>query len=96
MEAALFTAILGGALRDPLLWILGAVIGWNQRRALRMTVSYLFTAGGVWGAIRVSVYLGYGESMGLPVAAVMMAVSISLMIGLGLAVREARWLIDKA
>ena len=95
MEPALFAALLGGALRDPLLWILGAVIGWNQRRALRMTVSYLITAGSVWGTVRVGVYLGFGESMGLPLAAVMVAVSVCLMVGLGLMVREARWFIDK-
>ncbi len=91
MEPGLLTVLLGGAMRDPLLWILGTVIGWDQSRPVRLTVAYLITAGSLWGAIRVAVYVGFGESLGLERATFLVAVCVLLMLAFGFVVREARW-----
>ncbi len=95
MEPALLTVLLGGAMRDPLLWILSTVIGWDHGRAARLTLAYLITAGSLWGAIRVAVYVGFGETLGLERAAFLVAVCVVLMLAFGFIIREVRWYFAK-
>ena len=95
MDTALLWAMVAGSLRDPILWILAAVIGWSYERAATKTIGFLVTAGCLWGAIRIAIYMAYGEQLGLPVAAQIMLVCVILMSAVGMAVREGRWLIAK-
>ncbi len=95
MDSALIWPMITGSLRDPILWILAAVIGWNHARAATKTISYLVTAGCLWGAIRIAIYLAYGEQLGLSVAAQIMLICVLLMTAVGIAVREACWLVAK-
>ena len=95
MESALIWTMITGSLRDPILWILAAVIGWDQTRPAAKTINLLVTAGGLWGAIRIAIYMAHGETLGLPVAAQIMLVCVVLMTVLGMAVREVRWYIAK-
>jgi len=95
METALLWPMIAGSLRDPILWILAAVIGWDHTRAATKTISFLITAGCLWGAIRIAIYMAYGEQLGLSVAAQIMLICVVLMTAVGIAVREGRWLIAK-
>ena len=95
MDTALLWTMVAGSLRDPILWILAAVIGWDHKRAAPKTVGYLVTAGCLWGAIRVAVYIAHGEQLGLPLAAQIMLICVILMSAVGIAVREGRWLAAK-
>lgn len=95
METALIWTMIAGSLRDPILWILAAVVGWDHTRAASKTFGFLVTAGCLWGAIRVAIYMAYGEELGLSVAAQIMLICVLLMAAVGMAVREARWLIAK-
>ena len=95
MDTALLWTMVAGSLRDPILWILAAVIGWDYTRAATKTVGFLVTAGCLWGAIRIAIYMAYGEQLGLPVAAQIMLICVILMSAVGMAVREGRWLVAK-
>lgn len=95
METALFWTMIAGSLRDPILWILAAIIGWDTGRAATKTISFLVTAGCLWGAIRIAIYMAYGEALGLTVAAQIMLVCVVLMTAVGMVVREVRWYIAK-
>ena len=95
METALLWTMIAGSLRDPILWILAAVIGWDHTRPATKTVGYLVTAGCLWGAIRVAIYMGRGEQLGLPPAAQIMLICVLLMTAVGITVREGRWLFAK-
>lgn len=90
MDAALVPLMLRGALADPILWIVGAAIGWDGRRPARSTVAMLGCAGAVWGCVRVAVYVSFGERLGLANAAALAAVCVAAMLAVGLAVRETR------
>ena len=95
MEIAPVALVVRGAVADPILWILAAVIGWDHRRAAAATIGLLGTAGCVWGAVRVAVYVALGASLGLPTAALTVAVCVALMLAAGLGVREFRWYFAK-
>ncbi len=90
------SAMITGALRDPVLWVMGAVIGWDHARPAPATASLLVAAGGFWGAVRIGVYvIGFGETLGFQGAAVMVLICVALMVGMGLTVRALRWLFAK-
>ena len=90
MDSATLWLLIGGGLKDPMLWVLGGVVGWDVARELRRTVGYLAAAGGLWGGVRGGVYIGFGETMTPALALGLIAVSVALMILFGLAVREVR------
>ena len=92
-DRALVMAMLSGALVDPVLWVIGAVIGWDHRRAVQTTAALLVAGGLVWGAVRVGVYTAFGEALGASRAALLVLICVALMVALGLAVREGRWLL---
>ncbi|MDP6353396.1 MAG: hypothetical protein QF926_09335 [Alphaproteobacteria bacterium] len=95
MDGHLLWAMIAGALRDPILWVMAAVIGWSVNREVTRTIGLLATAGGVWGAIRAAVYMNLGEELGTATILLMIAICVILMAGIGLAVREVRWLMNK-
>jgi hypothetical protein len=95
MDATIIVLLLKGSLMDPILWVIGTVVGWDFKRPAAMTASFLVTAGCVWGAVRAVVYVARGEELGLSGAAQIAVVCILLMLALGFAVREVRWLIKK-
>lgn len=95
MESALIWTMITGSLRDPILWILAAVMGWDHARPAAKTINLLVAAGALWGAIRIAIYMARGESLGLPLAAQIMLVCVVLMTAVGMAVREVRWYIAK-
>ena len=90
MDPALLPIMVRGALADPILWTLAGVLGWNHRRAARAAAGLLGCAGAVWGAIRVAVYVSFGETVGLANAAAMVAVCVAAMLGAGFLAREIR------
>lgn len=95
MDGELIWTMIAGSLRDPILWILAAVLGWDHTRAATKTIGFLVTAGCLWGAIRVAIYVAYDEQLGLPLAAQIMLICVVLMTAFGMAVREGRWLAAK-
>lgn len=95
MESTLIWTMIAGSLPDPILWILAAVIGWDHKRAATKTFGFLVSAGCLWGAIRIAIYMAYGEQLGLPRAAQIMLICVLLMAAAGMAIREARWLLTK-
>lgn len=95
MEIAPVALIVRGAVVDPILWILAGVIGWDHRRRALATASLLGTAGCVWGAVRVAVYVSMGERLGLATAALTVSVCVALLLAVGLTVREIRWYFAK-
>ena len=90
MEAAV-SVMAKGAFADPILWILAAVIGWSCRGPIATAIGLLGCAGAAWGALRVAVYVSFGERLGVTNAALMVAVCVAAMLGVGLLVREIRW-----
>ncbi len=90
MDSATLWLLITGGLKDPILWILGGVVGWDVGREFKRTVGYLAAAGGVWGGVRGGVYVGLGETMTSTLAFSLIAVSVALMVLFGLAVREGR------
>lgn len=95
MDPTAIVLMIKGSLMDPILWVIGPVIGWDIKRAPTMTASFLITAGCVWGAVRTAVYVARGEELGIPAAAQIVLVCVVAMLGFGFAVREARWLLKK-
>lgn len=95
MEIAPVALVVRGAVVDPILWILAGVIGWDHRRPALATAGLLGTAGCVWGAVRVAVYVSMGESLGLATAALTVSVCVALLLAAGLTVREIRWYFAK-
>ncbi len=94
MDANTLWLVIGGSLRDPLLWILAAVLGWDVDRELRRTIGFLASAGGVWGGIRGAVYIGLGETVSTTLIVTLIAICVTLTVFFGLAVREVRWLVQ--
>jgi len=90
MDSAMLTAMVMGSLRDPILWILSAAIGWKPERPVRITVAMLAAAGSLWGAMRVAIYAARGEPLVMIQMVTIVAVCIALMTVTGLAVREVR------
>lgn len=95
MEIAPVALVVRGAVVDPILWILAGVIGWDHHRPALATAGLLGTAGCVWGAVRVAVYVSMGESLGLATAALTVSVCVALLLAAGLTVREIRWYFAK-
>ncbi len=90
MDSETLWLLISGGLKDPILWILGGVVGWDVAREFKRTVGYLAAAGGVWGGVRGGVYVGLGETVTPTLAFSLLAVSVALMVLFGLVVREVR------
>ena len=78
-----WVAILFGSLRDPILWIVAVIFGWDVEREARRTTVFLVVAGLIWGGIRVAVYNGRGAELSGSEGLVIISVCVVLMVGIG-------------
>ncbi len=91
-----WSAIVIGSFRDPILWIVAFIFGWDVDRGVRRTGVFLVVAGLIWGGIRVSVYSGRGADLSSSQGLIIIAVCVVLMGLVGSAVRLGRrWFVDK-
>ena len=88
-------AIVSGSLRDPILWLVAFIFGWDVERKIRKTAIFLAVAGFIWGGIRVSVYAGRGEELSRVQGLLIVGFCVLLMVCLGGAVRCGRGLYRK-
>ena len=88
-------AIVFGSCRDPILWLVAFIFGWDAERKTGKTVIFLAVAGFIWGGIRVSVYAGRGEELSRVQGLVIIGFCVLLMVCLGAAVRCGRDLYRK-
>jgi len=82
--------LLGGSIRDPILWIIGGIFGWDIERGLKRAICFFLVAGGIWGGIRVAIYLSFGEELSASGVLGLVSVCVGLMVGVGLSVRICR------
>ena len=78
-----WVAIVLGSFRDPILWIVAFIFGWDVERESRRTSVFLIVAGLIWGGIRVSVYTGRGAELSSAEGLVIIGVCVFLMVGIG-------------
>ena len=86
----LLVSIVSGSLRDPILWIVAAIFGWDPERRPAQTVQFLLAAGFIWGCIRVAVYSSFGTELSTVQGLVILAVCVGLMALVGGAIRVGR------
>ena len=86
----LLVSIVSGSLRDPILWIVAAIFGWDPERPFTQTVQFLLAAGFIWGCIRVAVYSSFGTELSTVQGLVILAVCVGLMALVGGAIRVGR------
>jgi len=79
-----------GSIRDPILWIVGTIFGWDADRELKKSVWLFLIAGAVWGGIRVAIYVSLGEQLQLVGSAYMVGICIGLMCVWCLFIRSMR------
>lgn len=78
-----WSAIVLGSFRDPILWIVAFIFGWDIEREARRTAVFLVVAGLIWGGIRVSVYTGRGAELSSSEGLVIVGVCVALMGAVG-------------
>ena len=86
----LLVSIVSGSLRDPILWIVAAIFGWDSERRLMQTLQFLLAAGFIWGCIRVAVYSSFGTELSTVQGLVILTVCVGLMTLVGGAIRLGR------
>ena len=91
----LLVSIVSGSLRDPILWIVAAIFGWDPERRLTQTMQFLLAAGFIWGCIRVAVYSSFGTELTTVQGLMILAVCVGLMAVVGCVVRLGRGYFDK-
>lgn len=90
MDLDLVPIFVRGALIDPILWLPAVFLGWDAQRPTPKTLFYLALAGVVWGAIRARVYMGLGNELTTGNVALLVAVSVIMMMAVGVIVRQIR------
>ena len=85
-------AIVLGSFRDPILWLMAFIFGWDVERETRKTVLFLAVAGFIWGGIRVSVYAGRGEELNRVQGLLIVGFCVFLILCVGSVVRCGRGL----
>ena len=90
MDLELLGIMFWGSIRDPILWIVGIIFGWDVEREFKKSVWFFLVGGAVWGAIRVAIYVSLGEKLGLLGSCYIVAICVGLMCGLCLMVRIFR------
>ena len=90
MSWDIFVLMLSGSVRDPILWIIGAIFGWDIERSLEKSLWIWLIAGLIWGGIRAAIYLNLGESLGVVECGSIMMLCAGLMCILALSIRLAR------
>ena len=86
----LLVSIVSGSLRDPILWIVAAIFGWDPERRPAQTVQFLLVAGFIWGCIRVAVYSSFGTELSAVQGLVILTVCVGLMTLVGGLIRLGR------
>ena len=82
-------AIVLGSFRDPILWLVSFIFGWDVEREVGKTAIFL-VAGFIWGGIRISVYVGRGEELSKFEGLFIVGFCVVLMVGVGCLVRWVR------
>jgi len=90
MDLALLTIMFWGSVRDPILWIVGLIFGWDVEREFKKSLWFFLIAGAVWGGIRVAIYGGLGENLGLLGSISIVGICVGLMCSLCVIVRAIR------
>ena len=90
MDLELLGILFWGSIRDPILWIVGVIFGWDVDRQFKKSVWFFLIAGTVWGGIRVAIYVSLGEQLGLIGSTYIVGICVGLMCGLCLVVRVMR------
>ena len=90
MSLDFLAILLGGSIRDPILWIVGVIFGWDLERGFRRAICFFVITGAVWGGIRVAIYLSFGEKLGASGVLGLVSVCVGLMVAVGLSVRMFR------
>ena len=90
MSWDIFVLMLGGSVRDPILWIIGAIFGWDIERSLEKSLWIWLIAGLIWGGIRAAIYLNLGENLGVVECGSIMIICVGLMCILAFSIRLAR------
>ena len=75
----IWSAIMLGSFRDPILWIVAFIFGWDVDRNYRRTGVFLVVAGFIWGGIRVAVYTGRGAELDRFEGLLIIVVCVALM-----------------
>ena len=91
----LLVSIVSGSLRDPILWIVAAIFGWDPERRLMQTAQFLLAAGFIWGCIRVAVYNSFGTDLSTAQGLTILTVCVGLMTLVGGAIRLGRGYLRK-
>ena len=83
-------SIVSGSLRDPILWIVAAIFGWDLERRVGQTIQFLLVAGFIWGCIRVAVYSSFEAALDTVQGLAIIVVCVGLMILVGGIIRCGR------
>ena len=86
----MWLTIVSGSLRDPILWIVAAIFGWDLERRIRQTLQFLLAAGFIWGCIRVAVYSSFDASLDTVQSLKIILVCVVLMVLVGATIRYGR------
>ena len=79
------------SLKDPILWIVALIFGWDIERPLKHTARFLLAAGFIWGCIRFAILRVRDQDHGL----MTIAICIGLMLLVGGTVQVGRRLVIK-
>ena len=90
MDLALLTIMFWGSIRDPILWIVGLIFGWDVEREFKKSLWFFLIAGAVWGGIRVAIYGSLEENLGFLASISIVGTCIGLMCSLCIIVRTIR------
>ena len=86
----MWKGIISGSLRDPILWIVALIFGWDVERPIRQAIQFLLAAGFIWGCIRVAVYSSFGTGLNTVQGMMIITACIVLMGLVGGAIRFGR------
>ena len=90
MSLDFLAILLSGSIRDPILWIVGVIFGWDLERGIERAICFLVITVGIWGGIRVAIYLSFGVELTASGVLGLVLVCMGLMVGVGLFVRVCR------
>ena len=85
MDKGFILLLIIGTIKDPILWILGGIIGSNiLANSISKKMMYLFISGFILGFIRLNIYKSFGESFTSVQTLTLITVCILFMISLGM------------
>ena len=85
MDIDFLLLLMIGTIKDPILWILAAIIGSKiLSNSIPKKIMYLFISGFILGFIRLNIYKSFGESFTSGQTLLLIIICILFMISLGL------------